>query len=422
MKKLKNFIVRDGVELEKNKDVFLIDGKWVKKELTAIDNYTGKRVVTKNANLVRVYNKINSTNKVYTSKPININGSIFCASILEEHKDICKHLYSDDVYCLNKHVIPINNNPNRHTNYSYVSKPINNVVLPSKNIYPSLFSKYTYGIEIETSNGDLSDEQLSKYGFTTLYDGSISGHEVVSMPLRADNLFILKEFFHRLGKCTNIDSTCSLHIHIGNIKRTEANLCRLYDIFYKLQDELWNLIPYYKRDMNYLKKLSKDYVKNLIKLDVNIENILGFFGLAGYSFSDVKSLSRFFNNTKKWNIDGRYHAINFINYICNPAGTIELRLLQSTFCWTLIQTWLFVNTMIIDYALNNFIIDSKNKISIEDIVNSYTGISSEFRSKLLTNINTIKSFYFNAIMSRTNLHNDLNRIDRELDEILIKYD
>lgn len=414
---LKNFITRNGVKLVKDVDVFLVDGKWVRKELTIIDNFTKKRVLKNNNNLQICYPDLGVSRTVASSNVIICENGPICASALKNGR-FTEHLLGSPIYFIVKNVVPITSNPNRQVNYSYASKPLKGIKLKENNIYPNVFNKYTYGIEIETSAGDVGDQELARYGFTTVYDGSIQGHEIVSMPLKCGQLSALREFFEKLKGCARINSSCSLHIHVGNIPRTSENLCRLYDIFYKLQDELWTLIPYYKRESSYLRNSNKDYVKSLVKMDVSVEKIMAFFGLGNITFSNISDLNRFFNEHRKWNIDGRYHAINFINYICNPAGTIELRLLQSTFNWELVQTWIFLNTIIIDYALNNNIIGSKTKVSITDIINSYTDIDASFKDRLIKNIERIKNFYFNAYVSKTDFTKNLENIDSGLSHLL----
>lgn len=410
--KLKNrdFIVRNGVKLFKNKDIFKINNKWMEKKDIVIDNYTGEKFPKNNHRLISARNLRGSI--VYTSKTINCDGEYFCASCLADpdfENIYVPHLVGGGIFASSKYIIPASKSRNRSI-YSFASKRIS-PTLPKGNVLDEILNKYSYGFEIETSNGEVEDKVIHDFGFTTVYDGSIGGHELVSKPLLASELINVQQLVSLLPYSCSIDRMCSLHIHIGSIPRTETNLIKLYDIYYKLQDELWSLVPPYKKEISYLKNLEKDYVKTLIKLpSLTTDNILKFFSLPT-SFSRLKELSDYLNSSQKWTIRGRYHFINFINYICKSEGTIEIRLLQSTFNYKLIETWLLINTLIIDYALNNPLTEPKTKISLEDVVRG-SSLNTLLKDKLIYNIVAIKDIYFNAYLNRTNFQNNLEDIDR----------
>jgi hypothetical protein len=417
----KNYIVREGKKLIKNKDVFLINNRWLNMEETVIDNFTKQRVAKKSAKVLQCYDA--NGKKVFSTKWIQTDAGYYCASVISDEKfrsNFKEHLFVDQ-YLSGRCVMPVDKSRNKSL-YSYSQKTLPSLDIEKTQPFSKILESYTYGIEIETSNGEVSDAKLASLGFTTVYDGSIGGHELVSKPMVASELDNIRKLVDRLPYCCTINSSCSLHIHIGNIPRSENNLIALYDIYYKLQDELNLLIPYYKKEAKYLRSVEKDYVKSLIKLPkLDVNNIFTFFGLSGHRFNKVSELNSLIVNNQKWTLSGRYHFINFLNYICKPTGTIEIRTLQSTFNWKLIQTWLLIHTLIVDYALKNNIVGSKTKIELRDIIQS-SKLEDNVKSVLINNIEAIKLTYFNHYVNRADYTRDLGQIDKVLESILIPYD
>jgi len=424
-KKFNNYIIRSGEKLIKNKDVFKIEGKWVRANEVVIDNLTGEKHNIKRNDLVPCYSA--EGGRVMSSKVVQIDHDMFCASALNSPKlknKLNKHLSGENLYVTGatKISVPVNKNRNKSI-YSFSQKAIT-PVLQTNIPFSSILDRFTYGFEIETSAGEVSDNAIHEYGFTTIYDGSIQGHELVSKPLNSNEVHHVGALVKQLPYCCSINRHCSLHIHIGNIPRTETNLLRIYDIYTKLQDELWLLVPPYKKEIEYLKNIDKDYVKTLIKFrELNVRNIMNFFGLSSYNFTQVSNMEQLLGENRKWVLDGRYHFINFLNYICkrNGAGTIEVRLLQSTFNWKLIQTWLLINVLIINHAITNNIIGSKVKIDILDIINS-SELEDHLKPILISNMNIIKDIYFDHTINKVRMQNMLEEIDKVMEKQLRPYE
>jgi len=303
----------------------------------------------------------------------------------------------------------------------------NNVKKNNKyNSLKKYLDKYTFGFEIETSSGNLEEKQEQELGFVKLYDGSITGHEYASVPFNYSTLDNVTNFCKLLKTSGHrVNSTCSTHIHIGNIPFTDQNLLSLYLIFYRLQDELHELCSPYKKDIRFLsqKKDLKDHCKYLVRpLSNNVQDIYkilfsnfnGALDIGTFPSSESEELLR---RTSKWNVMSRYYYVNFTNYIMKMRNnTVELRLLQGTFNSDRILFWLLINIAIIEYALNNSlkIIDSKEKISISDCVSYYYGDNDSLLSVINSHIVEVKTTNYDS-----KLRNDIRISDEYFDNDML---
>lgn len=268
-------------------------------------------------------------------------------------------------------------NTTQYPEFTKLSKSL----LPSNDKFSFLPGNYTYGFEIETSLGQFLQTNPIDYGFVTLYDGSISGHEYASIPIEKDKLLNIERFCKVLKKTHLTNKYCSVHIHIGNIPFSHDLLLALYSIFYRIQDELHEICSPYKKDLNYLANKfrgeAKDHCQYLPKLpELSVNNICDvFFRELKISPKDFRTSrsQEILEGTNKWNIHGRYFFTNFVNYCLKEGGTLELRLLQGTFNYDRIFNWLAINMAVINFAINNteLILKAKDKIFLEDCL-SYT--------------------------------------------------
>lgn len=132
-------------------------------------------------------------------------------------------------------------------------------------------SKYlgnlTFGLEIETSQGNLCDTIQSRHGLVICRDGSISGAEFVTIPLTgAKGLQNVDSVCSELSARTLIDLGCSVHVHFGNIRRDKLFIAAFYTLSRKIQNELFTMFPYYKTNHKGVKK--KNYTQKLPKLGI----------------------------------------------------------------------------------------------------------------------------------------------------------
>lgn len=120
-------------------------------------------------------------------------------------------------------------------------------------------SKYLYGtsfgVEIESSNGTLLARDLGRLGLVPLKDGSlrkpngVEPYEYTTVPLsEAKGLETIKNICEELNKRCEFDINCSLHIHIGNIKWDRLTCLAYYILAQRIQKEIYQIVPMYKRD------------------------------------------------------------------------------------------------------------------------------------------------------------------------------
>lgn len=396
-------------------DIFKIDGVYWKESLTAVDISTGQRVVKEKTTLHDVFDKnfvLQKSSKffAYFLDPKNVkaevkeklvNTSIPGVSYVRYWDPTCKNdeslqkmlkvdypVMMEPKYLkvLSTKVLPaVRNSSDRvyscsaHKGFKQLCKEMEAGNFGTSKNFDFLPGNFSYGFELETSDGQFLLDQPENYGFVTLYDGSISGHEYASVPMRKNNLGALKSFCETIQKNHVTNRFCSVHIHVGSVPYSQKNLLALYSLFYRLQDELHGIVSPFKKDLTFLtaklKGESKDHCQYLPKLPVlDMEHFnSAFFGWAKIKPSQYRTeeSASILTSTTKWNVESRYFFVNFTNYCMQNEGTIELRLLQGSLDFNRIFNWLAINTAIIQYALTNTdkILAAKDKIFMEDCVN-----------------------------------------------------
>lgn len=403
---MKKKIIINNVEYIKNVNAFKVSNKWVPQDQLEVDTLTNALALK-----VKLQPYINLENKIaYSSKLINIllkDKTIpMCESILTTYpRSFISHPVLYDTYILLG--IEYNFPSSKFTPKTkiYSVKDSKEVVTPYSELNNNLsfLEKYTFGLEFETSGIPLRCKEAAALGFYELYDGSINGPEYASGILNYKNFHHVEFFLQLLKTISRHDSSCSLHIHVGNIPYSTTNTCAIYSLFQRLQEDLNLLIAPYKKDYKFLYNKNKDHCQNLPLLpDNNFENILSLFKIP-----NIPSLDTYISEIAKWNLQGRYYTVNFLNYICKNTSskTIELRSLQMTFNYDYLLTWLIINTAIIDYAVNNTkkVLDRREKIQIEDCLIHFV-TDPEVLKNVLNNYNSIK----NIIYSKKFIQNDLS--------------
>lgn len=422
----------DGKIYTKGVTCFSVDGKWTPAAKAALDTYT------------KEYKLKTSLNEVFD---LESNGTAFSSSsvtlyISNKHITVCRSVVENNDEFID--------NPVYHPNTDqYVSiydtiQPIGTKYKPSSKIYNIAnydtklskyesienilnFINYTFGFEIETSEGEINKQYGDNLGFASLYDGSITGVEYVSNPMQYNNLHYLHKFLDIAKMSTNINKYCSLHIHIGNVPKNNKNLLSIYLLFQRLTDDLNQLIVPYKKDIVFLydklKNAGRDHCKNLPKLpEKNIDEIYKLFRIPNYKDKD-KELEKYITQNNKWNMEGRYYSVNFMNYICKSVNnTIEIRSLQSTYNFDYIITWLLINCSIIDYAVKNpdIVINSKVKVELDDCLENYIP-NSNILNNLKINIANLRNLFYNSYHRNGDTLTNLRNLEYRIDELIKPY-
>lgn len=248
---------------------------------------------------------------------------------------------------------------------------------------------YPIGFEFETSNGELDEEYLQTLGVYKIYDGSITGHEYVSIPYTTDTLGNYFEFLNYASIFTSIDKYCSIHINIGVGLYDSLFLVGLYKLYLRLQDEIDLLIPSYKKDFMFLASKRKDHCKNLPYIhNIDEEKILQ----AIFGTSNLRSIRSNIESIAKYNQIWRYYALNFTKYV-NNKGVLEFRILPSIYAHKYNFFFIYLFQALVKYAKNNYtkIVDNKIKIELEDVLDIYP---DDLKSELVNLMKSLKDLFF----------------------------
>lgn len=398
-------------------DVHSIDGRWYTNKKLQTDNFTKKLVIASTVNLnsclnskfeivksSRVVVVVLSLKRVSSYKipseiiycnnlELNLAALLFCESEVENIKHAGITVYDLNDYGirlpentvidkvfeedLRKMILPPARRPKV---YSVTSDTVFNeyVFEPSKkfDFLKPVLKNNTYGFEFETCQGNSFYKWVNPYGFTILYDGSITGPEYASKIMVLEEFEKVEQFlkYLKIGHKTN--NSCSTHIHIGGVPYTDENYMALFILFRRLQDEIDQLVYPYKRKAEFLaskKEKFKDHCKPFPLLPkVTVEEIdkLFFSRMMPTDYFKTSEGERRLSEIQKWNQYSRYYFVNFTNYRIKRNGTIELRLLQGTLNFDRILFWLAINKAIIEFALENkkLIFDNKQKITLQDVI------------------------------------------------------
>jgi len=239
-----------------------------------------------------------------------------------------------------------------------------------------LLRDVSFGWEFETTDGFIHPRHLVKTGLIPLRDGSINGFEFATCPLRGSNgLHVLKEAARVLSKYTTKNTSCSLHLHIGNLPKTENYLMVLYNICRKIEGEMYSLFPTSIRTTSVYK--DRDYCSALPPFGWEISRIIDWLaGIDGYYDAKYRGLGTQNHpadreNNRKWAINSRYYWVNFVPFVFGTRGTVEFRLHTATTNETKLINWLFICAGIVNFAKKfSGPSDLPTRISLFDIMES----------------------------------------------------
>lgn len=270
---------------------------------------------------------------------------------------------------------------------------------PKEQYLNELIAGLSYGIEFETGIGAIHKCSLGKLGLVPLVDGSLSSRnqlEYTTIPLRGvSGLNTLKKSCIKLNSQCTVDRNCAMHIHIGSLPTSKLFLISLYHLFERIQEELFEIVPAYKKEETVIMGKNKNYsgpIRSLglenncifkegiseeeskAEIDKYAEVLFKFIS-GGESLSNEKYD---FNKRgtfkplwdRQWNCPTRYFALNFVNYFFSKSGTVEFRLHGPTLNFHKTSAWLLICTSIVRYAMTypDVILRRKEKINLRDIL------------------------------------------------------
>lgn len=247
----------------------------------------------------------------------------------------------------------------------------------------------TWGIEYETSKGNIPQRLCNKLGLQQCRDGSLHGGiEFVTVPMHgAKGLAAIKETGAVLNKYTDINMDCSMHIHLGNINTSRPAIIAYYKLFMMIQEEFYEMFPYYKTDpsgvkpKNYCKKLDKIGIRRLRSsashvykpyIDKHYDSIFRFLACGMPSHHLFNRANRRLHLQHKWNIKSRYRGLNLLNMFFSKRNTVEFRTHEGTIHPQKVMNFLFICNAIIKYAETNMLrVFSRDKITMKEVLNYY---------------------------------------------------
>ena len=269
----------------------------------------------------------------------------------------------------------------------YKEYPIKTKANESDTLLAELINPFSFGVEIETSEGIVDMVSLLKNNFVFLRDGSLDGGlEYTSLPLKgADGIAKLRNFCASLAECS-INEFCSLHIHLGGVNLSKEEVVSLYKTVFQCQQELFDFVPSYKRSSKYFARKAeyKDHCKPLKSLGLYQEENVNQMYRSIYNFvtmngqfgnqddvdeDDEEYFGEDEGQVNKWNKLSRYHHLNLLNWF-EKGSTIEFRLHEPTTNYQKIVSWLLIISAITKYAkkYSNQIINNELKISLMKII------------------------------------------------------
>lgn len=307
----------------------------------------------------RVYKCGNIGEVQYTVKPLMKRFSIISKSK--------KASTLPDVHFVNSNVKDVLNNFGFSVGIEYETS--GGIVLKNSNRFPVVFSR-----------GVIPENELFESGLLPTRDGSISGIEYVSVPMKNNIPKLLNKQLKTLRRHTSITVKDSLHVHIGNIPHLDYQfVVAMYKLGIIIENDIYKMFPsLYKRTSEFKRR---DYNNPLLRGNNNgnelfnpkvpaVEKMVHIYKWLGgdmdyapiikgdrskdldFDISQLVVHPADPEGTRKWHINGRYTWCNFVPLIWNLDSykTLEFRIHVPTFSINKIIYWLLIIRGIVLYA------------------------------------------------------------------------
>jgi len=259
------------------------------------------------------------------------------------------------------------------------------------------FLRYTFGYEFEVQRGFVPNHMQYRHGIIPCRDGSINGGgEYVTIPKEgAKGLSSLENLCEYMKTRVGLDIHCSTHLHLGGYPVDKHKIVALYLLCYKIQEDIFDMLPPYKRYWEGFKK--KNYCKELDCFGISIPKKLDKNSFKAYLDDGYGKIFSFLSDFKqeihnyspgdrhpsghKWDIENRKCWVNFINMFYSSRHTIEFRPHQATFNPVKVVNWLFICNAILMYAdvFSNEILTENKRITLKDVLSVYFTLNKEDR-------------------------------------------
>ena len=252
--------------------------------------------------------------------------------------------------------------------------------------------RYTFGVELETSAGRLSQEDTNGLNLKCEFDGSLRetpdqrkedvlGGEYITGVLKGDSgMYQLQAICNKLSEKCSINSKAGVHVHIGGISFTKENIVYLYILGCTLQDEIYQMLPTSRRKNSYCRKIDEldlniNSLKNAntsVVYDILIDEYYNkIFKYVSHGKEPSKNVNRKGNHPLGskcgYNKETqRYCWLNFVTALFNTknnvnAITLEFRNHSATLNYTKVKNWVRICFAFVNFA-ENFKTSIKNNM------------------------------------------------------------
>lgn len=279
--------------------------------------------------------------------------------------------------------------------------------------YNNVLGDVTFGIESESSQQMLVDlSTVSHNGLVCLRDGSVGGYEIVTLPHKGyQGLLATLAQFSAVEKTFSVDHTCSVHIHTGGFALSHEQLLALYCLCFRLQDEIFEYVPPYKRNIQYLSTLKHEYSeplkslgivykKGIIKEDGTVNKVEFEKSFAVFcnflTMGNADKLVDIYKDQPKWKAENRYFWVNFVNFLAKPDATLEFRCFPPTFDSRLIAYWTILCKAIYKYGITKWreILSDNFHVKLDNIWDFLLeGIEIENSKELIKLVENLREIY-----------------------------
>lgn len=188
--------------------------------------------------------------------------------------------------------------------------------------------RIAFGVELETDRGDVT---ILPEGFQRKRDGSISGWEFTTPPLKGRaGLDTLKEFMDS-GRDMEAGRCCGMHAHFDMGNRTFTQLMGIFAAYLLTQDEWFGMVEPGRRNNGYAES---------------------YGSTPGVLVHDIIHANSYYNRTDFHDVvyghGRRYKWLNIKAY--NKFGTFENRLFQGNWDYAKASKWVILNLFFIQEA------------------------------------------------------------------------
>lgn len=254
--------------------------------------------------------------------------------------------------------------------------------------------KYTYGIELETIGGAISEEEAKGLNFKTVHDGSLRGAngedplgaEYVTGVLIGDSgLTQLAEICRVVGKNCSIDKRCGVHVHIGSLNWNKEEVVFAYLLGELIEKDLFSVLPESRRKNSYCKPLTKILSGKILNDFRRTSNAMSYKLLIDEAYDLIYKEVAFSGKEQNKNMitcmeinkkrnhpkgskcgydknSQRYCWLNFVTLLFDTKGitdshTIEIRNHGATMNFKKVRNWLKIS-----FAFCRFVEEFKSDI------------------------------------------------------------